>query len=225
MDGNAGAAGTKHAPTNLVEVSPGAPPHPLRLRVDNDDGGAVEQAVEHSGGDHGIGHADRLRFMIEIRTVHPEEYEEAGRVTASAWEPWDDPSYVRFFAYLRDVASRVKVAPVFVAVDNGAILGSVTLEMHERLPEFGQEHGPLPLGEAHVRSLGVAPSARRSGVGRKLMLHCIDFARSNGKTVMTLNTGDENIPAQRLYESMGFRRGPDLVVQADFSPRSYQLNL
>ena len=163
--------------------------------------------------------------MIEIRPVHPEEYEEAGRVTASAWEPWDDPSYERFSAYLRDVASRVKVAPVFVAVDDGAILGSVTLEMHERLPEFGQEHGPLPPGEAHVRSLGVAPSARRRGVARKLMLHCIEYARSNGKSCMTLNTGEGNVPAQRLYDSLGFRRGLDLVVRAGFGVRSYQLDI
>lgn len=163
--------------------------------------------------------------MLEIRPVHPEEGEEAGRVTASAWEPWDDPSYQRFSAYLRDVESRVKVAQVFVAVDDGAILGSVTLEMDERLPEFGQERGTLPRDEAHVRSLGVAHVARRRGVARKLMLYCIDFARSKGKTVVTLNTGEGNIPAHKLYESMGFRRGPDLLVQAGFSVRAYQLDL
>jgi len=163
--------------------------------------------------------------VIEIRPVHPDEYEEAGRVTASAWEPWDDPSYERFSAYLRDVASRVKLAPVFVAVDDGAILGSVTLEMHVRLPEFGQEPGPLPPGEAHVRSLGVAPSARRRQVARKLMRHCIEHARGNGKSCMTLNTGEENMPAQQLYESLAFRRGPALVVRTGFSVRSYQLEL
>jgi ribosomal protein S18 acetylase RimI-like enzyme len=163
--------------------------------------------------------------VIEIRPVRPEEYEQAGRVTASAWEPWDDPSYERFTAYLRDVASRVQVASVFVAVDNGAILGSVTLAMHERLPEFGQEDGLLPPGEAHVRSLGVAPSARRRGVARQLMLHCVEFARSHGKRVMTLNTGVDNIAAQKLYESMGFKRGGDVVIQADFSVRSYRLTL
>ncbi len=174
-----------------------------------------------------LGSTGTLDFdsLIDIRPVHPEEYEEAGRVTASAWEPWDDPSYERFSAYLVDVASRVTVAPVFVAVDDGAILGSVTLEMHERLPEFGRERGPLPRDEAHVRSLGVAPSARRNGVARKLMLHCIAFARNNGKAVVTLNTGERNIPAQHLYESMGFKRGPDLVVEAGFSVRSYRLDL
>jgi ribosomal protein S18 acetylase RimI-like enzyme len=163
--------------------------------------------------------------MIEIRPVHPEEYEEAGRVTASAWEPWDDPSFERFSAYLRDVASRVEVAPVFVAVDDDAILGSVTLEMHGRLPEFGQEREPLPPEEAHVRSLGVAPLARRRGVARALMVQCIEYSRSNGKSFLTLNTGEENIPAQQLYESLGFRRGPDLVVRTGFGVRSYQLDL
>jgi ribosomal protein S18 acetylase RimI-like enzyme len=163
--------------------------------------------------------------MIEVRPVRPEEYDEAGRVTAAAWKPWDDPSYERYMAYLRDVASRVKVAPVFVAVDDGAILGSVTLEMDQRLPEFGQERGPLPGDEAHVRSLAVAPSARGRGVARELMTHCIDYARAHGKTRMTLNTGEENLAAQRLYESMGFRRGPDLVVRAGFVVWSYRRDL
>jgi ribosomal protein S18 acetylase RimI-like enzyme len=57
------------------------------------------------------------------------------------------------------------------------------------------------------------------------MLHCIAFARNNGKAVVTLNTGERNIPAQHLYESMGFKRGPDLVVEAGFSVRSYRLDL
>jgi ribosomal protein S18 acetylase RimI-like enzyme len=42
---------------------------------------------------------------------------------------------------------------------------------------------------------------------------------------MTLNTGEENTPAQQLYESLGFRRGPALVVRPGFSVRSYQLDL
>jgi ribosomal protein S18 acetylase RimI-like enzyme len=163
--------------------------------------------------------------MIEVRPVHPDEYEEAGRVTASAWEPWDDPSYEGFSAYLRDVAARATIAPVFVAVDDGSILGSVTLEMRERLPEFGQARAPLPPDEAHVRSLSVAPSARRRGVARALMVRCIEYARTNGKTIVTLNTGEENVPAQRLYESLGFRRGQDLLIRAGHCVRSYQLDL
>ena len=163
--------------------------------------------------------------MIEIREARPEEYEAAGAATAAAWEPWPDESFSRFATYIRDVAARAKISRVFVAVEDGNVLGSVSLEMDLRMPELGREWPPLPPEEAHVRTLGVAPSAKRRGAGRRLMEHCVQYARDHGKSVITLHTGEQNIAAQHLYESMGFKRMADLTAPNGHPIRSYRYEI
>lgn len=69
--------------------------------------------------------------MIEVRRVRPEEYVDAGEVTASAWGPTgslEDQGWLSFRARIADVASRDAVAAVYIAAEGDRILGSVTLE-------------------------------------------------------------------------------------------------
>ncbi|MGC2486799.1 MAG: GNAT family N-acetyltransferase [Acidimicrobiales bacterium] len=165
--------------------------------------------------------------MIEVRRVRPEEYVDAGDVTASAWGPGgspDDESWLSFRARVADVVGRDVVAVVFIATENDCILGSVTLEMDDRI-EDPESLPPLAHDEAHVRVLGVAPAARRRGVGRILMCHCADVARGRGKTRLTLNTSVKNSTAQAFYEAIGFVRLHNLELEDGSQLRSYELNL
>lgn len=164
---------------------------------------------------------------VEIRLVQPEEFEEAGRVTASAWEPWDsgdDVAWRQFSGRIADVASRARIGSVYVAVRDGHILGSVTLELSDRIHD---DTNPRSLGadEAHVRMLGIDPAERRQGIARALMQHCIEVARDAGKRRLTLNTSNQNSAAQALYEAMGFLRGGDLVDSSGFRTRTYEKDL
>ena len=54
--------------------------------------------------------------------------------------------------------------------------------------------------------LFVAPSARQLGVGRVLMLAAEEHARQSGAARMDLSTARTNLPAQALYESLGWVR-------------------
>ena len=101
--------------------------------------------------------------MIEVRRVRPDEYAEAGRATASAWQPIaspDDPAWLAFRSRIADVAGRDAAATVYVAIDDGRIVGSVTLEMSDRITD-GDNPTALAPDEAHVRVLAVTPEARR----------------------------------------------------------------
>lgn len=163
---------------------------------------------------------------IEVRRVRPEEYADAGDVTASAWglgSP-EDQEWSSFRERIADVASRDAVANVFIATDGDRILGSVTLEMEGRI---GDEENSTPLlpDEAHVRVLGVAPGASRRGVGQLLMRYCADVARQNGKTRLTLNTSVKNSTAQAFYEAIGYKRLTDLELEDGSKLCSYELNL
>ncbi|HEX9377930.1 MAG TPA: GNAT family N-acetyltransferase [Actinomycetota bacterium] len=166
---------------------------------------------------------------VEIRPVRPEEYEEAGRVTADAYREFAGPdaAWQEYLVRLADVADRVRRTIVLVAVDDGRVLGTVTLELEDRTDAGRQdaEGRPLAPGEAHVRMLGVAPEARGRGIGRLLMEACLEEARRAGKTLITLDTTERMRVAQAMYRSMGFTREEDTVFPDGFVLMSYSLPL
>jgi ribosomal protein S18 acetylase RimI-like enzyme len=57
-----------------------------------------------------------------------------------------------------------------------------------------------------LNDLFVAPTARRLGVGEALLTAAADHARQLGAVRLSLTTNVENLPAQSLYESMGWER-------------------
>lgn len=57
-----------------------------------------------------------------------------------------------------------------------------------------------------LNDLFVAPSVRRQGVARALLLAAADHARGLGAASLSLSTALDNLPAQTLYESLGWRR-------------------
>jgi ribosomal protein S18 acetylase RimI-like enzyme len=66
--------------------------------------------------------------------------------------------------------------------------------------------------ECHLAELYVAPASRRRGLGRALMLAAMDAARDRGADRMDLGTGETDVAARALYESLGFtnrEREPD----------------
>jgi ribosomal protein S18 acetylase RimI-like enzyme len=57
-----------------------------------------------------------------------------------------------------------------------------------------------------LNDLFVAPTVRRSGVGRALMDAARVFATADGAAYLELQTATDNFNAQRLYESVGYVR-------------------
>jgi ribosomal protein S18 acetylase RimI-like enzyme len=161
---------------------------------------------------------------LEIRPLLVEEHDEAGRATALAYRGSSVTSNADYLDRVADVATRARHALVLGAVDDGRVVGTVTVELHGRIPG-GHPRSPLAPDQAHVRMLGVHPDQRRRGIGRALMDAAVKRARRAGKRRMTLETTEAMEPAQRLYESMGFRRGQDVVFDDGFRLRTYELTL
>lgn len=61
-------------------------------------------------------------------------------------------------------------------------------------------------GEAEILTVGVAPWARRRGVGKALMTAAIGVARQMGAGEMFLEVDVDNTGAVTLYERLGFVR-------------------
>jgi len=64
---------------------------------------------------------------------------------------------------------------------------------------------------ARVYSMAVHPDCRRQGYGTMLLDRCLETLRAEGVASVCLEVAEENIPAIRLYESMGFTPGKRLT--------------
>lgn len=61
------------------------------------------------------------------------------------------------------------------------------------------------LEEGQINNIAVDPAWRRQGIGRLLLQTMSEAARKEGLTVLFLEVRTGNLPARRLYESLGFR--------------------
>ena len=89
---------------------------------------------------------------------------------------------------------------VFVAERDGRAVGFVQL-----YPLFSST-APRPRRLWLLNDLYVAPEARGGGVGRALMARARGLAEETGAAGIELVTAATNTVAQRLYESVGYRR-------------------
>jgi ribosomal protein S18 acetylase RimI-like enzyme len=157
---------------------------------------------------------------MEIREATPAEHAEAGRVTAAAYQGFvRDPSYLERIAAVADRAPRTDV---LVAIEEGEIVGSLTLELSRRV---NPHDDPLEEHRAHVRMLGVAPGHQGRGIGKALMVEAEARARAAGKTEITLHTTEPMAVARAMYAGLGYERSPDEVLPDGFVLLGYRKEL
>jgi ribosomal protein S18 acetylase RimI-like enzyme len=145
-----------------------------------------------------------------VRPVAPEEVEAVGALTVAAYR---DDGYVDadddYVHQLADAAARARDAEVWVAVEDGEVLGSVT---------FCAPGSPFAelarAGEGEFRMLGVAATARRRGIAEALVVRCVERSRELGHEALVMSSMAEMTTAHRLYTRLGFVRTPE----RDWSP-------
>jgi len=156
-------------------------------------GGAEEAAV--GPGDAGI----------EIRAAKPDEFEAIDGMLDAAYTNDYGPSDTGGDP-MRSASARAEIFDVWVAVDgSGEPLGSVTT----RRAGGPSLHEDAAENELDLRLLGVAPAARRRGIGAALMRRIVEEAASSGFDAVVLKTQPNMHGAHRLYEALGFVRTPE----------------
>ena len=84
-------------------------------------------------------------------------------------------------------------AALWIAVDGGAVVGSVALR------DLGD-------GAVELKRMYLRPEQRGRGLGKELLALALDWAREHAMTVVRLDTSERMVAAQRLYEAHGFAR-------------------
>jgi mycothiol synthase len=102
-------------------------------------------------------------------------------------EPWFDP------------------AGFFIAAKDGAMTGFHWTKVHPPEPgPPGEGTGSPGLGEVYV--VGVDPAEQGSGLGRALTLAGLHHLRDRGVDQAMLYVDEDNVPAIKMYEALGFTR-------------------
>jgi ribosomal-protein-alanine N-acetyltransferase len=96
--------------------------------------------------------------------------------------PWSE----RFFRQ----EMQVECARSFLAETDGRIAGYI---LYWLLPS-----------EIDIHNIAVHKDFRRRGLGRSLLENVVREARNRGSARITLEVRKSNLPAQKLYESVGF---------------------
>lgn len=79
-------------------------------------------------------------------------------------------------------------------------------ERPELIEGYAGLRAPHGIDQADIQTIAVAETARRSGLGRVLMLTLIAEARQRGAREVFLDVRADNPPARRLYDTLGFEQ-------------------
>ncbi len=112
------------------------------------------------------------------------------------------PSWARYLVSMADAAGRAAEGTLLVAVEDGQVVGTVTLYLGPGSEQWRPD-------DAMFRFLAVDPAARGRGIGRALFQACLDRARVAGKRRMALHTTEWMTTARAMYERAGFSREPE----------------
>ena len=114
----------------------------------------------------------------------------------------------------RDLAREFLADPrhhLVVATSGGVVVGMASAVHYI--------HPDKPM-ELWVNEVGVAPSHRQRGIGKRVLMALLDHGRALGCTGAWLGAEESNVAARRLYVSAGGEEAPMVYVTFELGGKS-----
>ena len=96
---------------------------------------------------------------------------------------------------------------LYVGEEDGVLWGIVNLNTIQ-LPEYDAIPWAIPADNEEVgviHTLCIRPACAGHGLARQMVAFCEAEARRQGRKVIRLDTWEGNLPANRMYPSLGYR--------------------
>jgi GNAT superfamily N-acetyltransferase len=156
-----------------------------------------------------------LRMDDFVRTIdldiwQPPKRDSVAGLAIAPYSPADDARLKQVFPefIVNDFAPRSSSSQGFVAWMNGQAIGYIwatfNLRKSEGEPPFTYSVQPKS-HQAYLYDLKVTPAARGHGVGQRLMVAGMQWAKDQGGRSMLFTTALDNEPVHRLTRALGFR--------------------
>lgn len=100
----------------------------------------------------------------------------------------------------------IQKGEMYIQYENDEIAGmmSVTMGQGENYHQISWNGNFLDDEVCVIHLLAVTPAFQKNGIGRKLMTSAFELAKKQGIKAVRLDVLVENIPAQKMYEKLGF---------------------
>lgn len=154
---------------------------------------------------HDVGHVARLVYDVDFRTF-------------DMFFKSPDKAVKAISKYLlkKDINDYFKV----ILDEDNQIIGYVSIYLHEDGHEFHFKSWQLVLvdildhfvlcdiekDDLYLAEIAIDESQRGKGLGRKVIMDVISYAKSKNYKRVTLDADFRNAGAKKLYESMGFKQ-------------------
>lgn len=105
------------------------------------------------------------------------------------------------------LSTAIKNGELYIATKNEEIIGSMVLN-HEGNEGYRQFQWPTKAETEEImviHALGIHPLEERKGYAKKMVRFAIDLAKKEQQKVIRLDVLKGNLPAEKLYEGLGFK--------------------
>lgn len=136
----------------------------------------------------------------QLKTLGIESYSEFSKVlTTTNWNKMNS-----FLESSENLTKLIEQSTVFVCEYSTEIIGMIYLVPSGNPTELFQKDW------SYIRFLGVKTNFRGNGIGKKLTVLCIEYAKETKEKYMALHTSEFMDAARTIYEKRGFRRTKEI---------------
>jgi GNAT superfamily N-acetyltransferase len=177
-----------------------------------------------------LGHS--MKPPYTIRNATPAEFSTIGKLMVQVYSQLEgfpkeseQPNYYQMLANVGELTKKPGTE-ILVAISSDEMIAGAVVYFNDMKNYGSGGTATQEQNAAGFRLLAVADHARGQGIGKLLTNACIQKAKANGLRQLIIHTTNAMQTAWKMYESLGFKRSPDLdFMQGELQVFGFRLGL